>query len=388
VRARAIDTMLAVLVAPIAALVACSSCSEPHDHPIEDRPPQRRVIEPPSGIVQAGPPYVIGPDGVGPYKLNQRVASLADRLKGGPGMMRFEIPNILHAGLIRAEDAGLLIGTEPTVSAASTTTFLAVTSPEVAQFEQGVRVGSSLAEVEKLGVAPDDPERAHDPHLVMSAIDHVRFVIENKHVAAIALIDEDNGSPSRAPSPCARPETTRPSTFGICLVSGELVEKDGDELAIRSLDGDKVIARAPAPGLVFAVPLRDPTDGRDELVAIMRGDDTHRRTWAVAAWRREGDKLQRSITLQPVYQITSSRTRWIGSALSDIDLYLQVASKPEGIEIGGLLTTSEEAHVRDVVVISKVLVPRRRRRPPATEIDGGGGPEPDSVERSGGSVPP
>ncbi len=384
-RARAIDTVLAVLVAP---MVACGSCSETRDPPLQDHQPQRRVIEPPSGIVQAGPPYVIGADGVGPYKLNQSVASLADRLKGGPGMMRFEIPGILHAGLIRAEDAGVLIGTEPTVSAASTTTFLAVTSGEVAQLESGVRVGSSLADVQKLGVAPDDPERAHDPHLVLSAIDHVRFVIENKRVAAIALIDEPNGPTEPVASKCTRPETTQRSTFGICLGTGELVEKDGDELVVRAVEGDKVIARASAPGLVFAVPLRDPADGHDELVAIMRGGDGFRRTWAISAWRLDGERLQRSITLQPIYQITNARTRWIGSALSDIELYLELASKPEGIEVGGLLTTSEDGRVRYVVVISTSLVPRRHRRTPATEIDGGVPLDAGLFERSGGSEQP
>jgi len=376
---------LAVLTSTLA---ACGACSDDHAPvPVPERQPQRRVIEPPSGIVQAGPPYVIGVDSVGPYKLRQNVASLADRLKGGPGMMRFEIPGILHAGLIRAEDDTVLIGTEPTVSAASTTTFVAVIGADVAQLEQGVHVGSSRAEAEKLGVAAEDPERAHDPRLVMSAIGTLRFVIEKKRVVAIVLVDEPSPA-AREPTPvtdCPRPATTAPSTFGICLGTGELVEVDGDDLVVRASDADKPMARTPVPGLMWAVPLRNAAEGHDELIAIARNDEPNQRTWSIAGYRLEGGQLRRAVDPTPLYQISSAQTRWIGTDLGDIELYIELTSKPDGIEVGGLLTTRGASRVRDLVVISSISVPRRHRKPPPAEIGDAGVSDADLLERSRGS---
>jgi hypothetical protein len=61
----------------------------------------------------------------------------------------------------------------------------------------------------------------------------------------------------------------------------------------------------------------------------------------------------------PLYQLTAASARWIGAELRDVELYLEVTSKPDTIEVGGLLTTRISDKLHDVVVISPVPVPRK-----------------------------
>ena len=152
-------------------------------------------------------------------------------------------------------------------------------------------------------------------------------------------------------------------------VGGEVVTYDDNELTVTAKDGH--VASAPARGLVFAAPLR--TDGRDELVAITRTDEPQARVWSLVAYRLEnGIKMVRSIEPTTLYQLTAASARWIGADLRDLDLYLELASHPDAIEVGGLLTTREGDKIRDIIVISPVPVARRRPKSvPPEAVDAG-----------------
>jgi len=58
--------------------------------------------------------------------------------------------------------------------------------------------------------------------------------------------------------------------------------------------------------------------------------------------------------------------RWIGADLRDVELYLELTSRPDAIEVGGLLTTPGSPRtatkIRDVVVIANASVPRKRQQ--------------------------
>jgi hypothetical protein len=153
----------------------------------------------------------------------------------------------------------------------------------------------------------------------------------------------------------------------VCLSSaGEVVSYDSDELLIPTHTGQ--VIQQPVPGLVFAAPLR--VDGHDEIVAISRTDEAQSRTWSLVAYRFEGKLLVRSVDRTPLYQLTATNAHWIGAELRDLELYLELTSHPDSIEVGGLLTTRSGDKIRDIVVISPVPVARRRPKsapPEATD---------------------
>jgi hypothetical protein len=374
------------------AIAACSDSRAP-----EERAPQRRVIEPPSGDVRALPPYVITTEGVGPYKLRQPIAPLLDKLKSGPLSVRFEIPNILHSALSRAEDGMLLVGSEVAAGTSSAMTFIAVIGDKVARTESKLGVGSTKDEAVALGVVTDEIDRARDPRLLVpAAVKNARLVIDrNKRVAAV-VVTSDPITPvtvgPRERDECPRPAATAPA-FGTCLTgSGEVVEIDGDDLIVKFPEGDnKPIARLPVPNLVFAAPLRNPNDGRDELIVITRNEEANQRSWMMVAFRHDNGQLKRSVEPwpHPLYQLTSSQTRWIGAELSEVDLYLELASRPEGIEVGGLLTTTRGNRIHDALTISPVMVSRKHHKPATNEaLDAGAPGEPPSSppDRAAGSA--
>ena len=71
----------------------------------------------------------------------------------------------------------------------------------------------------------------------------------------------------------------------------------------------------------------------------------------------------------PLYQLTSSNARWIGADLDEVELYLELSSHPDSIEVGGLLTTRPaQGPWRDVVVISPVSVPRKSGKSAPPEV--------------------
>jgi len=344
-----------------------SACDRdrPAPPPPRDPQPPRRIIEPPTtGIVRQLPPHAIRSDGVGPYKLGDKVAGLLQQLPSGPRIMRFEIPGVVRTSVVRAEeDDAIVIGGET----ASNVTFVAVVGgSEIARTEKSnVHVGSSVAELEQaLGPFVDDPDRARDPRLLIpSQQRNLRVVIADDRIATIAVTSDATNPRTIPESACERPAVpneSKPRRFPACLTqAGELVEVDGDEVVVRSANGESRIASLRIPNLVFAEPLRHLGEGRDEIVAITSVEDTQERRWSIVAYRLEGTRFVRSLDSEVIYEMTNARTRWIGAELRDVQLYLELTSQTDGIEVGGLLTTQSGSKIRDVAVISPVRVGRK-----------------------------
>ena len=351
-----------ILAALACALAGCSDPSRPSPPPRDPQPP-RRMIEPPTGVVRPLPPHAIRAEGVGPYLLGEKVTTLLLQLPTGPRIARFEIPSVVRTSVIRAEDNTILIGGDP----ASTATFVAVVGPEVARTESGVNVGASLDElVRALGPLVVEPDRARDPRLaVPHGMRNARAVLDGEHIAAIVVVAErPREAPAKAREPdCARPAAPR-KALGSCLTAaGELVEVSDEDITVRAADGDKVLAATRVPNLVFAAALRNPADGRDELVAITRADEAQQRGWAMTVLRLDGGRLHRVVDGEPLYQLSSAQTRWIGAELRDVDLYLELTARAGSIEVGGLLTTRGGDGIRDVAVIAPVVIRRSKPAP-------------------------
>jgi hypothetical protein len=320
--------------------------------------------------VRALPPYAIRAEGVGPYKLGASTADLLQQLPSGPRIQQFSIPGIVHCDMLRGEDDAILIGTEPQ----GKSTFVAVVQSDIARTETGIQVGSSRDELAgALGPPVDDPDRAHDPRVVIpSKLDNAHIVFDDDRIAAIVLTEAVTRDAATAVEhPCVRPAATE-SAFGACLVNGELVRAGDGEIAVLGKDGEKVATRLSLPGLVFAAPLRNPIDGRDDLVAVTLADDGQSRTWSLVVYRLLEGKLMRVIEPSVLYQITAGGARWVGADLDSVDLVLDLTSRADAIEVGGLLTTRIDGKIRDIVVISPTMVARRRLKPPPAEpVDAG-----------------
>lgn len=345
-------------------------CSDHEKAPVKKEPERpRRVIEPPSRGVRALPPHAIRAEGVGPYKLGASVAELLDQLPSGPRIRQFTIAGIVHRDMLRGEDDAILIGAEPQGKAQ----FIAVVRGEIARTEAGIQVGSTRAELEKaLGAPIEEAERVRDPRVVVpSKLDNAHIVLDADRISAIVLTPAVEHTKEGVPGEhaCTRPPSDpERRAFGACLTpAGELVRSGDDELAVLGKDPEKVMVRLPAPGLVFAAALRNPVDGRDDVVAISRTDDGQTRTWTLTAYRLIDGKLMRVIEPTPAYQITSANARWIGADLENVDLLLELTSKADAIEVGGLLTTRIADKIRDIVVISPVPVARRRTKGPSPD---------------------
>lgn len=353
---------------------------EPREVPHDARQ-ALRVIEPSTDRVGPLPPYAIRADGVGPYKLGEKLADLLEQLASGPRIELFEIAGVVHRNVIRAEDDTILVGGEQS----STASFVAVVGAEVARTESGIHVGSTRDElIAALGAPVDDPDRARDPRLLVpSALPNLRAVVTGGQVAAIVVASALPGptAPARRTIDCERPAPTA-RAIGACMTAaGELVEIGSDDLVIRTADGERTLATPPKfPGLVFAAPLRSASDGRDELVVITRTDEAALRTWWITAFRLEGTRLMRTIDVTQLYQLSTANARWIGADLHDVELYLELTSRPDGIDVGGLLTTPSAARkatkIRDVVVISPASVTRRHGKLTSAEPTDAGAPAP------------
>jgi hypothetical protein len=328
------------------------------------------MIEPSTARVGPLPPYAIRADGVGPYKVGEKLSDLLEQLASGPRIALFEIPGLVHRNVIRAEDDTILVGGEQ----ASTATFVAVVGAEVARTESGLHVGSTRAElIEALGPPLDEPERARDPRLIVPrGLPSLRVVLDGGRVAAIVVATAAPPLASKRAGDCERPAATR-TAFGACLTAGgELIELRGDELVVRTADQERALgAPIRAPGLVFAAPIRTATEPRDELVVVTRSDEAAVRSWWVAAYRFDGARLVRSVDATQLYQLSSANARWIGAELHDVELYLELTSAADGFDVGGLLTTLRTSgtatKIGDVVVISPASVARRRLKATATE---------------------
>src|SRR5512139_1284002 len=91
---------------------ACGNRHRDKKPPPRDAPRARRVIEPSTDRVGPLPPYAIRSDGVGPYKLGEKLSELLEQLASGPRIELFEIAGVVHRNVIRAEDDTILIGGE------------------------------------------------------------------------------------------------------------------------------------------------------------------------------------------------------------------------------------------------------------------------------------
>lgn len=347
----------AVVVLGCLGVPGCSDRDRPGVTAARDPQPPRRVILPPTGTVRPLPPHAIRADGIGPYKLGDKVAQILAHLPAGPRIARIEIPGIVRTSVIRAEDDTVLIGGD-----AGTSTFVAVVAPEVALTESGVHVGSTRAELEQaLGPLVDELERARDPRLaVPSKLRNARAVLADDRIIAIVVTEEPAPRPAPERDPCPRPAST-PKAFGICMGDGELVEVHDGALSVRPVASRSAVS-VRAPNLVFAAPLRNAADGRDELVVITRVDDDHQRRWSLTAYRVDGGKITRTVDPEPLYTLSSAQSRWIGAELRDVDLYFELTSRSDGIEVGGLLTTRANEKIREVAVISSKVVGRRHAK--------------------------
>ncbi len=364
----AFSIALVAVASAVTGGTACSDRERPPPPAARVPQPPRRVIEPPAGMVRPLPPHAIRADGVGPYKLGDRVTSLLQQLPSGPRIVRFEIPSIVRTSLIRAEDDTVLIGGETTAM------FVAVTGREVARTESGVHVGATLAEVERVtGSIVEELDRARDPRLLVPGdLRNLRIVLANDRVVAIVVTGATATRTGPEPA-CERPAIKPGIAFTACLgPTGELVEIVGDDLVVRAADGVARLAALRIPDLVFARPLRNVVDGRDEIVAITSPPDDEKRRWALSLYRLEGTRFTKVIDGDPLYELASAQTRWIGAELRDVDLYLEVSSRSDGLEVGGLLTTRSSGTIRDVAVISPVTVNRRQgKATPGESSDAG-----------------
>lgn len=345
-------------------LLVVAACSDGKKaEPKRESERQRRVIEAPSRGVRALPPHAIRADGVGPYKLGATVTQLLDQLPSGPRITQFALPGVIQRDVLRAEDDAILIGTEPQGKA----TFVSVVRSEIARTEAGVHIGSSRAELERaLGAPLEDPERAQDPDVVIpSSLKNARVLLENDRVVGFVIaIEPERAKDAGTESACTRPRGDRTKNLlGACLTSaGELVRYEGDELAVLPRDGEKPIATTAVRGLRFAAPLRNPNDGKDDVVAIVRSDDGQTRTWSLVLYRIHEGKLAPVSPPFKVYELTAANARWIGADLRDLELYLELSSRADSIEVGGLLTTRVDDTIRDIVVISPKSVTRKRAK--------------------------
>lgn len=369
-----------VLVAAATLLGGCSDRRNDGNRSVREPPRERRVIEPPP-TVRALPPHLIRPDGVGPYRLGERLSDLLQQLPSGPRIALFEIPGLLHRSLIRTEDDTVLIGGEPGGIATTVT----VLGPEVARTESGIHVGSTRAEVlQALGPPVEELDRARDPDMIApSALPNARFLFEGERVAAIVVAADGSSGPTSAVRPvardagadsaCPRPASTE-RAFGACLTgAGELVEVSDNEVTVRAAGSDRTIWRFPVPHkIVFARPLRAP-DGRDELAIVMETEDDQVRRWILSSYRFATGRYALTVEKQQLYQLSASNARWIGADLREVDLYLELAIRSDAIEVGGLLTTRVAGKPwRDVVVISTVSAARRQGKSASPDATGAG----------------
>ena len=361
-------------LALVAAMVLLGCSDNDRPEPIHERVPPRHLPEP-VGTMHSLPPHPIRADGIGPYLLGERFEVLYGIAPKLARLEPFDIRGVVHSHIIHAEEnESVLIGGEP----GGTASFVAVIDPQVARTESGFHVGSTRDELTRaLGAPITEIDRALDPRLVApSNMRNARAILDGDHVVAFALTSEP--IPERAPADdCPRP-ATEAGRIGLCFGAPFIADVDGDDIAVRppgSTPTDKPIASVHVPSLVFAAALRNPAENRDELVVVARIDDTGMKTWTVVAFQLEKTKLVKVIDPSPLYQLSSSNARWIGAELRDVDLYLELVSRTEAIEVGGLLTTRMGDKIKNVVAISPVSVPHRHGKPAASEAGDAGVPD-------------
>jgi hypothetical protein len=347
-------------------LIACSRHDREAQVEAEEHAP--RQLDPPPQSVRALPPHAIRADGVGPYRLGVSLEQIANQVPSGARNAQVEIADVVHLGVLHAEDDAILIGGEPLGRAS----FIAVVGAKIARTESGIHVGSTRDELV-------EPDRARDPRIVVAGnLRELRAVLDGDRVIGLVV---SAAPPAPKDEGCIRPvldtdDALRArSRFGACVTpAGGVVTIDGDELTVRAVDGDRPLAPPlSVPSLGFAAALRAP-DGRDDIVVIERKDDANARIWFVTAYRLDRGRLVPTTETTPggVYRVTPLQARTIGADLRDLDLALELVAHADAIEVGGLLTTRSTTGLRDLVVLAPVQVPRRRAKSAASEpVDAG-----------------
>lgn len=346
------------LALAISLALSCALACNGRDQPkLEEGDRRPRAVDPPTAKeVRALPPHVIRADGVGPFKVGASLSEQNDLLPSGPHIAQIDIPNMLHVSVLRAEDDGILIGGEPQGRAA----FVAVVGGQVARTASGIHVGSTRAElVSQLGAPEQDADRVRDPRIVVPGqMPELRAVMVGDRVAGLVVT-------AREPAHEALHEPAGSA-------GSDAASVDGDEVTLRGSD-DKVIWSRRVPGIAFAALIH--AADHEELYEVTHADDSSVRTWSVAGFRIEAGKLVSIVDPTPVYQLTAANARWIGAELGDVNLLLEIASRPDGIEVGGLLTTRVGDKLRDLLVLAPVQVAHKRARPPVVEPSNAGTPD-------------
>src|SRR5262249_46359280 len=159
------------------------------------------------------------------------------------------------------------------------------------------------------------------PHVIIPAsMRNARAVMDVDRVIAFAVTTD--AVTERAGDDCPRPPSDG-ARLGVCFGQPFLIDVDGDDIALRapgSAGTDKPLATARVSGLVYAAPVRSPTDNRDELLVIARVDDTAARSWTLSAFQLDKGKLVKAFDPAPLYQLSAANARWIGAELHDVDL--------------------------------------------------------------------
>lgn len=365
----------------VLALLACAGCSDrdkPQKHVTPEVDRQPRVLDPPPSNVRALPPHAIRADGVGPYRLGLTLEQVGQQVPSGGRNALVEIERVVRLSVLHAEEDAIEIGGEPLGRAS----FVSVVGGTIARTASGIQVGSTREELFRaLGPPAADLDRARDPRIVVpSNLRELRAVLEGDRIVGLVVEAAD---PATKSDGCVRPQDDE-KRFGACLTGvPDLVTVDGDELVVRTAEGDKPVGHDHIANAVFVRPVRT-ADGHDELVAITRSGDAQTQTWSLVAWRVEAGKLVRVVDApggsRPVYQLTSTNARWIGSTLGELDLVLEVVSRGDMLEVGGLLTRRTGDKLRDLLVLSPVQVPHRRAKSVT--------PEPERESSDAGVVVP
>lgn len=361
------------------------------------------MFDQPPGELRAAPPHAIRADGVGPYLLGSSLRSVLGLVRFGPRVSLLELEGVADYSVVRAESDALLIG----VRRAGGVTFVAVVQPEIARTEGQVAVGSSLDDaISVLGERLDPARWAASPDLqAFASLPGGRFVIADGKIAAVlvrepvTLREPVSGGVSRC-EVVARTEDVRPSEHdaggaphGSALrdVATREIEKlvgrqaeslswlcSGHEIvgAVISVANEFVVAVGSAGKWSvltrqkrqlggFVAPLDVDGDGIDELVLVehRRTLDAYGVSLAVAAI--DSGRLQVLGEFRP-YEISRQRAEWIGAALSDVELLIEVAAVTDGVSVSGVLLQRSGGTFRTVAPLDESRFAVKRGKPTPT----------------------
>ncbi|MEO8549982.1 MAG: hypothetical protein ABI678_08405 [Kofleriaceae bacterium] len=363
--------MKVVALALLGSLFGCSDRDKPHALEVDRQP---RVLDPPPANVRALPPHAIRADGVGPYRLGLTLEQLGQLVPSGGRNAQVDIPGVVRLSVLHAEEDAIQIGGEPLGRAS----FVAVVGGTIARTASGIQVGSTRDQLYRaLGPPSVELDRARDPAIVVpSNLRELRAVMDGGRIVGLVVAASE---PPAKTDGCVRPPDDA-KHFGACVTGApDVVTQDGEELVVRTADGDKQVdkpIRIANPVFVGAVRA---SDGHDELVAITHTEDAQTQTWSLLAWRYEAGKLVRirfehegiGVYDAPVYTLTATNARWLGSTLRELDLVLEVMNRGDAFEVGGLLTRRSGDKLRDLLVLSPVQVRRRPAKPVTPEPERG-----------------